>query len=383
MIERLPTGQSRATDTAVAVSELHGQLACAHTEMVTFFCSPDYDLDVVAAEMNSRFAGVTVVGCTTAGEIGPGGYCERTITGVALPAGTFTAVAAFMDDLQNFSQERGQVFVHELVAKLKAAAPGLTPQNTFALQLIDGLSLREEAVTRVFQHALGSVALVGGSAGDGIAFGRTQVFSGGRFHDGGVVLVLASSTLPFSTFSTQHFTGGEERAVVTAADPATRTVREINASSATAEYARLVGVDPRDLTPGLFAEHPVVVRIGGRDHARSIQKANPDGSLVFYCAIEEGVVLRAARRGDLVADLDQTFLRLRQKLGELSLVIACDCILRSLEIEDIGARERVGEVFRRQNAVGFATYGEQIHGIHVNQTLTGIAFGSGAEGDRG
>jgi hypothetical protein len=28
--------------------------------------------------------------------------------------------------------------------------------------------------------------------------------------------------------------------------------------------------------------------------------------------------------------------------------------------------------------VGFSTYGEQFRGMHVNQTLTGIAFGDGA-----
>jgi hypothetical protein len=33
------------------------------------------------------------------------------------------------------------------------------------------------------------------------------------------------------------------------------------------------------------------------------------------------------------------------------------------------------------NAVGFSTYGEQFNGIHVNQTLTGVAIGRGDEAD--
>ena len=40
-----------------------------------------------------------------------------------------------------------------------------------------------------------------------------------------------------------------------------------------------------------------------------------------------------------------------------------------------GLKASVGEAFREQNAVGFSTYGEQYGGVHVNQTLTGIAFG--------
>ena len=35
----------------------------------------------------------------------------------------------------------------------------------------------------------------------------------------------------------------------------------------------------------------------------------------------------------------------------------------------------VAEVLRDHLAVGFSTYGEQYGGVHVNQTLTGIAFG--------
>jgi hypothetical protein len=50
--------------------------------------------------------------------------------------------------------------------------------------------------------------------------------------------------------------------------------------------------------------------------------------------------------------------------------------LRKLEIARHGFTQRVSELLRRNNAVGFNTYGEQFRGMHVNQTLTGIAIGS-------
>jgi hypothetical protein len=92
--------------------------------------------------------------------------------------------------------------------------------------------------------------------------------------------------------------------------------------------------------------------------------------------MEEGVVLRAAQRGDLVSDLVGSFVHVRRNLGPPSLVLACDCILRNQEITQMGAKERVAEIFRLNKTVGFATYGEQLRGVHVTQTLTGIAFGS-------
>ena len=38
----------------------------------------------------------------------------------------------------------------------------------------------------------------------------------------------------------------------------------------------------------------------------------------------------------------------------------------------------MSDILRRNNAVGFNTYGEQFCGVHVNQTLTAVALGSGA-----
>lgn len=42
--------------------------------------------------------------------------------------------------------------------------------------------LREEPVTRALQNALGSLPLLGGSAGDGVNFGRTHIYFEGQFH---------------------------------------------------------------------------------------------------------------------------------------------------------------------------------------------------------
>lgn len=375
MEEIIHIGQSNARDPVEAVGELHAQLADPGAELVVFFCSPDYDLDVIAEEMGLAFAGVTVVGCTTAGEIGPLGYLDASLAGFSLPSGSFTAVAGRIGDLRHFRPEQGEAFVHLLLGRLESRAPDVYDKNVFAFQMIDGLSVREESVTRAIQHALGRTPFVGGSAGDGGRFAHTFVFSEGSFHEDAAVLVLAATSLPFTTFSTLHFTGTDRRAVVTAADPGTRTVMEIDALPAAQGYARLFGVDASELDTSFFAAHPLVVRIGSADYARSVQNVGADGSLIFFCAIEKGVVLRAAQKRDLVADLEDAFGRIRHSVGEPSLVIACDCILRNLEIERLGVRERVAEIFRRHNAVGFATYGEQPHGLHVNQTLTGLAFG--------
>ena len=123
----------------------------------------------------------------------------------------------------------------------------------------------------------------------------------------------------------------------------------------------------------------MVVQIDGTNYVRAIQKANPDGSLTMFCAIEEGLVLRVARGEDFVKNMEEAFAGIQAAIGQPQLVISCDCLLRKLEMTQHGIVGRVEALFRENNATGFTTFGEQYHGVHINQTLTGIAIGDLAD----
>ncbi|OYY73230.1 MAG: FIST domain containing protein [Gammaproteobacteria bacterium 28-57-27] len=371
--------QSCALDARQAVQEFHAAVSQPEMELVIFFCSSEYDLDVLAEEMRRLFAGVQVVGCTTAGEIGPDGYRQHSLAGVSFSVGCCVAVSGLLDRLSQFDIARGHDFAQGLLQRLESKAEDTSPGNSFALLLIDGLSMREESVAHALQYGLGDIMLFGGSAGDDMRLKQTLVYRDGRFHADSAALILIRTSLPFKVFKTQHFVSAGERMVVTEADPAKRIVKEINGLPAAEEYARLVGVNVLDLNSLWFASSPVVVMVDGTDYVRSIQKANPDGSLVFFCAIEEGLVLRVARGVGLVPNLEQAFEQIRAEIGPLQLVIGCDCILRNLEISRDGSKDQVGAIFQRNNTVGFSTYGEQFHGVHINQTLTGVAIGTAPE----
>jgi hypothetical protein len=375
-VQRILMGQSFSTEAGQAVQEFHAAVTQPGMELVLFFCSSEYDLDLLAAEMNRLFDGVHVVGCTTAGEIGPAGYLSHSLSGASFADGSCVAVSGLLDRLSQFNIARGHDFAQALLQRFESEAPQASSGNSFALLLIDGMSVREEPVAHALQKALGDITLFGGSAGDDQKFAKTYVFSGGQFHSDSAALILISTSLPFKIFKTQHFVSTDERFVVTEADASGRIVKEINGRSAAAEYARLVRVDVHELNSMRFAAAPVVVTIGGMDYVRSIQKANPDGSLTFFCAIEEGLVLRVAHGVNLVNNLEQTFDNIRAEIGPPQLVIGCDCILRNLEVSQNGLKDRVGAIYKSNNTIGFSSYGEQFRGVHVNQTLTGIAIGS-------
>ena len=123
-----------------------------------------------------------------------------------------------------------------------------------------------------------------------------------HLHDAAVVAIL-STERPMRVFRAQHYLPGSIKMVITAADPVARVVHEINAEPAAREYARLVGARLDELGPAVFAAHPPMVRAGGEYYVRSIQTANPDGSLTFYCAIDEGVVLTLGVPGRITLEL--------------------------------------------------------------------------------
>lgn len=366
---------SSAADARQAGQEFYRSVAQPDMSLVLFFCSSNYDLDALADELSHLFAGIQVVGCTTAGEIGPGGYREYGLSGVSFSAGACTAVSGLIDHLQQYEVSRGKALGQRLLQELEKKAPQANTQNSFALLLIDGMSVREEPVARTLQEALGKVPMAGGSAGDGLAFGTTYVYFDGSFHTDCAALTLFTTRLPFSVFKTQHFVATDQRLVITEADTAHRVVKEINGLPAAQEYARLLGVDVSELIPSRFAMAPVVVLIDGNNYVRSVQRVNSDGSITFYCAIEEGIVLRVARGVDLIENLKEAFSGIRSEIGPPQLVICCDCILRRLEIVQNRIEDQVGQIFQSNNGVGFSTYGEQFQGMHVNQTLTGIAIG--------
>lgn len=358
-----------------AAAEIHAAIGGSDLACVVFFCSSDRHLPTVAAAMARLFGDTLLVGCSTAGELTPDGYRRGSITAIALPGRHFAAVAAPIDSVSTFDLAQGHPLVSEARSRLEREAAFPVDGNVFAFLLIDGLSRREEWVVSALSLVLDDVPLFGGSAGDQLRFQRTHVYFDGAFHTDAAILLLVATHCPFTVFRTEHFIGTDRKMVVTGAAPTERVVTEINGEPAGREYARMVGLEVGRLEPMIFATYPVVVRIGGVHYVRSIQKVNPDESLTFFCAIDEGIVLTVARGTDIVDNLAAALAEIRQEIGPPQIIVGCDCILRRLEVERKRLVTPMSSLLAANNLVGFSTYGEQHNAMHVNQTLTGVAIG--------
>ncbi|MEM9248920.1 MAG: FIST N-terminal domain-containing protein [Pseudomonadota bacterium] len=333
------------------------------------FVSPKARFHDFAAALDREIPAPTVA-CTTAGEIDQG-YVDDGIVALGLPRSHFAVATIPVPSLDDVDRPH---LINEIARRrqtLEINNPAF--EYEFAFLVVDGTSEREDMLIDVISHGIGSMPVFGGSAGDGTRFHCSLVAYKGRTMERAAVLTLVRTSCPVQVFSFDHLEPGEDRMVVTRADPDKRLVMEINASPTASEYARLLGKDRDNLDPFTFAAHPLVVRVAGSYFVRSIQRITPEGHLKFFSAIDEGVVLTVAALKDIAKELEQDFSGIYRG-RELDTVLACDCVLRRIAAQQTQASRDVSSVLERHKVVGFSTYGEQVGGMHVNLTMTGVAL---------
>ncbi|MCT4609076.1 MAG: FIST C-terminal domain-containing protein [Pelagimonas sp.] len=354
-----------------ALQSLCRQLGQADFALICLFLAPSLRDSQLPKQLSDRFPDTEIIGCKTAGELGAEGYEEDQIIAIGFPTSHFAATVEQVDDLT-------QIHERDLVTRLVTQRVNLQGQapkmkSEFGFLLVDGLSRKEDYLVSVLASALGPLPLFGGSSGDGVDFQSTYLFRNGEKIENGALLALIRSFCPVQVFSLDNLTPGDTRMVVTKASPEERIVHEINAEPAGLEYARLLGLDPNQLDQFTFSAHPVVVRVGDSHHVRAIQQVAGNSDLHFFSTIDEGMVLSLALQDDLPSHLEQGLQALCETTQPAA-ILGCDCLLRRMDAHQMQKTRQVSEVLKKFQVFGFSTYGEQIGGLHVNQTLTGVAF---------
>ena len=372
------TAVTKVTDPYLASQELYQQLNNKNICFVLFYYSSAYALESMAQTMNDTFKDIDIVGCTTAGEVTHEGYEQHSIVAIGFSSQYFAISAQLIKSMENFDTINAQSTINKLIDKCQSKNLAPIKNHSFILTLLDGLSSSEEQFLVTLNSATRGIPHFGGSAGDDINLAKTHIYYQGKFYQDAAIVIMVNTTLSFEAFNCHHIPQPTERLVVTAADADSRTVYELNAEPAALEYAKLLNMDLKELSPEVFSLNPLAVKVGGQYYIRSIQKVNEaDLSLTFYCAVDVGIVLTAVEMGDIFAPVIKKLDEISQRYGKPELVLTCDCFLRRLEIEQKGLEKKVQEINTKYNIAGFNTYGEHINGTHLNQTFTGVYISGG------
>ena len=373
----IQTAWTDASNAHEAITAIAGVLERGKIGQLLLFFSPAYDAEQLNHAIAETFPGVRFSGCSTSGGICPAGAVDRGLVVIAFPRKGFRIVSGVLTQIGRLDVESAATTVRNLRRSLDQGRPDREPGGRFALSLIDALANAEETVVSSIAWALDGIPLVGGSAGDDLAFAGTLLIHEGAIYTNAAVVILVETDFPVRIFKSDNFEPTATKFVVTAASEETRRVHELNAEPAAREYAMAVGLDPENLSPMSFAAYPLAVKIGGEYYCRSISRLDEDGSLTFFCAISEGAVLTLAQPRDIVEATRAELSSLDAALGGIDVVIGFDCVLRRLDAESRQVRHHISDLYRRYGVVGFETYGEQYRSMHLNQTFTGIAIGRG------
>ena len=352
--------------TGPALRQLAETLKPGVGDALILFTSDAHDLDQIATfARDLERSGTAVLCCTTAGEVtSVAGYTANGMAGAIVRHCQCTTITIDLGDI-----DAGRAAVVEAGAKWSDTVDA----GTVGLLVCDGLSLKEEAISRQLQLAVPTIPIVGGSAGQSQKQG-THVFDGQAMSQGCARLLLMHGPFEAMSFHVHHFLPSGRRVVATDVELDKRVVKHLDGKPARQRLAEVFDVPEDQVTFERMALSPLLLRHDEDYYARSVQSVNDDGSLTMYCQIGRGQVLHLGRPLNM-ADLGETYRDAMHIDGRRpDLTIGFDCILRRLEFERRNQIEEMGRLVSGTPFVGFSTFGEQVNGQHVNQTMTGVAL---------
>jgi hypothetical protein len=363
---------------------------------VSAYVSPHVDIDQVARVLASRFSGVPMMICSTAGELHADAgrlYCptgnrwDRVVVqcfdASVIAEAEVVSVPLGCEDLRRGSVE---TTLEDRVDRIGKAIAGLKVdmeidfRNTLAYVLFDGLSASESFfMEALYDSGRFPCLFVGGSAGGTFDFRNTWLHDGKKKLENHALIAFIKTPpgMRFGVLKSQNFEPAGSRFHVLSASVEQRYVSQVvdgqgRIGTLVEALCETLKCTPANLEAKL-ADYSFAITVGKELFVRSISKLDINaGRVYFYCDVAPGEELQLVRRTGLVGNTEKDFKRFMQgKPGNPVAGILNDCILRRLcnerELSDMG------RVMAGAAVAGFSTFGE-ILGLNLNQTLTAVFF---------
>lgn len=377
-------GRSSLSDSRAAAAEAVGAAQTGpDPKLMIVFAAITHDAAAVLAGVAEAAPGVPVIGCTTHGEIGPGGPADGTVTVAALGGAGLQVSTCVAEDVTGRQAEAG----YEVAGCVQRVD---LPHRVLML-LTDGLVRDQESIVRGCYRALGAgVPLFGGAAADGWRMSGAYLFKDGQVLTDAVIGAAISSEAPIAVGVGHGWhTVGQPMIVTQAADGRVLTLDDRPALDVYLERLEAppeVYTDPSAFTAFALARPLGVQRRSGVEARNLSTEVDLEGrSIGGGGAIDPGG-LTWVMTGDEQSILDATDAACQDALDRLEgrepigmLTFSC-AALRAVLGDDGIQREgaRLERWAGRMPFAGFYTYGEiarnhGIDGFH-NQTLAVLAL---------
>ena len=369
-------GFSDLNDSKQAIESVISSIKQPDTRLVMFFVSQKYDFELVSKVINAEFLSAEVIGCTTAGEIGPKGFTENSIVAMSIAADDFTPASVIIKDVD----VSAMLSKNDIVNAISKTGMDLNSSNLkqqgFGIMLIDGLKGTEEKMLSGLNSILDDFTIVGGSAGDGMDFKKVYVSANGEVFTNAAVITFVKTNKKFTIHKENIYVPTDIEFKVTKCDIPKRIVYEFNNRPAADVYAEALGIKSKDLSFNNFKSNPI-----GRQFGDSIWITSPfqvfdDGSIQFFSQIMPNATVKLLKPINSIEEAKKSVKEIKSKVANPKVVICFNCLLRYLQFKEENSCPSIyNELSSLGETIGFNCYGEQYGKFHVNQTLTLIAIG--------
>ena len=346
--------------------------------LVLFFASTAYSFEELVACFSTKYPTSQIVGVTTTGELGPGGFEEFSLSVQSYSVQFGKLQATLMNDIAKYPIFERQ----KLVASVKQVGIQLQSKNIeregLAFVFPVGLQAGEEkmlsVVNSIFEQD--GFPIFGGTAGDDAKFEATYVSVNGEITSTGGAVVFMKPTVDFYIIKENNFESMGKKVKITKADPEKRIVYEMDGRPAAEVYAKALGVPVSALTKH-WSLHPLGRKFNNEFYNASPFMVRDSGAIEFYCQVYEGATLEILQPRDAIFELERTIDHFTNHFTQLNGVLACNCILRKLQFQQERLFQKMNERLKHLPSLcGFSSYGEQLNKSQLNQTMVLIGFGT-------
>jgi len=357
------------------IEGLINEISQPDTKVVIYFFSPDFEKFEPQKALSKAFPNAVCAGASMIGGWSSAGALESGITAMSLSA---DEVEQVYSSFQEGVKTDPTLTAKNAIADLKQQTKGenINPDEYLGLLFFDGLCLGELIVKEFSLEQSLNMAFVGGAAADELAFTKTLVGIGGRLSGDGLAALILKMKIPFFFNHYVHYIPTDASFSITRVETMKRIAWEINGEPAALFYARQIGInDISKLDAGVFAKHPVGLKLGDSIYVRSPNAVIDGTGLQFYCYIEAGTKVFLLKQGDIIDHTKKGLAAAAQFLPGIQGCLLFNCVLRYLEIKELNKLDAFNNVFSQCPMAGFNTYGEELF-THHNQTLTAVFFGT-------
>ncbi|USD50128.1 FIST C-terminal domain-containing protein [Vibrio sp. SCSIO 43153] len=373
-------------------------------KLIIAYISPHLDFKNINQKLQQALHGIQhVITVQTAGELGGKGELYHATEGnwdnIVLHSFSeqilfdvdIHSVNLHCEDIKSGTPTRSsQQRIEAIAREIKALNTKFTPNyfDSVALTYFDGISASENFFMQaLYQEERFPCYFIGGSAGGKLDFTSAKVAYNGQEQNNKALIAFLklSPEYRYGIFKTHNFTRSKAYFTVAEFDPNLRVLKSLLASNSNKlstpveALCQYFNCSPSELSQHLTG-HSFGVSINDEMFIRSIANIDLEtGHISFFCDMEFGDQLHLLSSESLSSTTARDFEQfLRGKPSSPEAMIANDCILRRLNNASELSQVRC---FNDIPVSGFSTFGELL-GVHMNETLTALAFFKVANGER-